>query len=185
MKKTISIEEKQELIYTLKDRFQKNLKRHKKLEWSKIEEKLNNNDEKLWSLYEMEKTGGEPDIVDYDSKKDEYIFYDCSPETPTGRRALCYDQEALNSRKEHKPKSNVINMAEEMEVNLLTEEEYRFLQTLGEFDTKTSSWIKTPDKIRKLGGAIFADRRFDTVFVYHNGASSYYSGRGFRASIRF
>jgi hypothetical protein len=160
------------------------MNRHKGLKWSEIKEKLEGNVEKLWSLNEMEQTGGEPDVVDYDRKTGEYIFYDCSEQSPAGRRKLCYDREALESRKEHKPKNSAIDMAGEMGIEILTEEQYRQLQKLGNFDTKTSSWIKTPEKIRKLGGAIYCDRRYDTVFMYHNGAESYYSSRGFRGSLR-
>lgn len=183
-KNKLSVEQSSQLIKTLKNRFEKNINRHKNLEWAKIETKLKANIEKLWALNEMEKTGGEPDIVGYDKKADEYIFYDCSAESPAGRRSLCYDREALNSRKEHKPQNNVIDVAEEMGIELLTEEQYRDLQKLGNFDTKTSSWINTPADIRKLGGAIFCDRRYNTVFVYHNGAESYYAARGFRGVLK-
>ncbi|MBS4027952.1 MAG: DUF4256 domain-containing protein [Ignavibacteriales bacterium] len=160
------------------------MNRHKSIEWTKVEVKLKDNDEKLWSLNEMEKTGGEPDVVGYDKKTGEYIFYDCSAESPSGRRSFCYDREALNSRKEHKPKNSTMEIATEMGVEILTEEQYRELQKLGEFDTKTSSWVKTSSEIRELGGAIFCDRRYDTVFVYHNGAESYYAARGFRGLLR-
>ena len=158
--------------------------RHKGIVWSKVEAKLKKNADKLWSLNEMERTGGEPDVVGFDKKKNEYIFYDCSAESPKGRRSLCYDKEALEKRKEHKPKDSAVNMAKAMGIELLTEEQYRELQKLGGFDLKTSSWVKTPDKIRKLGGAIFCDRRYDTVFTYHNGAESYYAARGFRGVLK-
>ena len=158
--------------------------RHKGVEWSKVQAKLETNTEKLWSLNEMEKTGGEPDVVGLNHKTGEYIFYDCSAESPKHRRSLCYDREALDSRREHKPKDNVLDVAAAMGVELLTEEQYRELQTLGKFDTKTSSWIRTPSDIRRLGGAIFCDRRYNTVFLYHNGAESYYAARGFRSSLR-
>jgi hypothetical protein len=160
------------------------LNSHKSLEWAKVQLKLETNREKLWSLNEMEISGGEPDVVAYDINANEYIFYDCSPESPKGRRSVCYDREALESRKEHRPQNNAIDMAVAMGIEILTEEQYRELQKLGEFDMKTSSWVKTPDNIRKLGGAIFCDRRYDTVFVYHNGAESYYGARGFRGSLR-
>ena len=175
---------KEELLKTLKARFEKNMIRHKGLDWAKVQAKLEGSTEKLWSLSEMERTGGEPDIVGRDSKTDEYIFYDCSAESPAGRRNLCYDRQAQESRKEHKPKNNAIGMADAMGIEILTEEQYRELQKLGNFDTKTSSWLKTPSDIRKLGGAIFADRRYDNVFVYHNGAESYYAARGFRGLLR-
>src|SRR6266404_438412 len=184
MKKELSSKQREELLKTLKARFEKNMNRHKGLEWAKVQAKLEANNEKLWSLNEMERTGGEPDVVGFDKKKGEYIFYDCSAESPKGRRSVCYDGEALESRKEHKPKNNAIDMAAAMGIDLLTEEEYRELQQLGNFDTKTSSWVKTPSDIRKLGGAIFCDRRYNTVFVYHNGAESYYAARGFRGSLR-
>jgi len=184
-KKKLSPEQSKDLLKTLKTRFEKNMKRHKGLEWVKVQAKLlEANPEKLWSLDDMETTGGEPDVVGYDKKKDEYIFYDCSAESPKDRRSLCYDREALESRKEHKPKNSALDMATEMGIEILTEEQYRELQQLGEFDTKTSSWIKTPDAIRKLGGAVFCDRRYDTIFLYHNGAESYYAARGFRGSLR-
>lgn len=183
-KKNVSPEQRSTLISILKDRFEKHIGRHKNLEWTKIQLKLEANPEKLWSLYEMERTGGEPDVVGYDKKKDEYLFYDCSAESPKDRRSICYDQEALESRKEHKPKNSAVAMASEMGIELLTEEQYRDLQQLGKFDTKTSSWIKTPSEIRKLGGSLFADFRYRTVFVYHNGAESYYAARGFRGSLR-
>lgn len=172
------------LLSTLKTRFEKNSQRHKGIEWSKVEARLKANAEKLWSLAEMEATGGEPDVVGHDKKTGEFIFYDCAPESPKDRRSICYDHEALESRKEHKPKNSAVEMAADMGVSLLTETEYRELQQLGNFDTKTSSWIQTPPAIRKLGGALFCDRRFDTVFVYHNGAESYYAARGFRGSLR-
>jgi len=181
---TLSKKQRDELLRALQARFEKNMKRHQGLEWSKLQAKLEANSEKLWSLYEMERTGGEPDVVGHDKKTGEYIFYDCSAESPKGRRSLCYDREALDSRKENKPKGNAIGMAAAMGIELLTEEQYRELQTLGHFDTKTSSWVKTPSAIRKLGGALFCDRRFDTVFLYHNGAESYYAARAFRGSLR-
>ena len=184
MKKTLSQKHSEELIDTLKIRFEKNMKRHKGLEWTKVKAKLDKDPGKLWTLNEMERTGGDPDVVGFDKKSGEYIFYDCSEESPKDRRSLCYDREAWEKRKEHKPKGSAMGMAEEMGIELLTEEEYRNLQTLGDFDNKTSSWLKTPEKIRKLGGAIFGDFRFDTVFVYHNGAESYYGGRGFRGSVK-
>jgi hypothetical protein len=183
-KKELSTEEHSALINTLENRFEKNRNRHKNLEWSKVKTKLEANTEKLWSLNEMERTGGEPDVVGQDEKTGEYIFYDCSTESPKDRRSACYDREALESRKLNKPKSNIVDMAADMGIDLLTEEEYRELQKLGNFDTKTSSWIKTPSEIRKLGGALFADFRYDTVFVYHNGAESYYAARAFRGSLR-
>jgi Protein of unknown function (DUF4256) len=183
-KKKLSSEQQKELLNTLKTRFQKNSSRHKGLEWANIQAKLEANPEKLWSLDEMEITGGEPDVVGYDKKTGEYIFYDCSAESPKERRSICYDPEALASRKEHKPKNSAIGMAAEMGIELLTEEQYRELQQMGSFDLKTSSWIKTPAAIRKLGGALFCDRRYDTVFTYHNGAESYYGARAFRGSIR-
>ena len=184
MNKGLSQEQREELLSSLQTRFNKYMDYHNGLEWSKIQSRLEENKEKLWSLYEMERTGGEPNVVGYDEKTDEYIFYDCSKETPKDRRSICYDQEALDSRKEHKPKDSAMGMAASMGIEMLTEDEYRKLQKLGDFDTKTSSWIKTPDKIRKLGGALFCDSRYDTVFVYHNGAESYYSGRGFRGALR-
>lgn len=182
--KELSPEQRDELMKILKARFEKNLNLHKDLEWDKVQAKLEANTEKLWSLNEMEITGGEPDVVGYDENTDEYIFYDCSLESPKGRRSICYDREALESRKEHKPENNAMDMARDMGIEILTEAEYRELQKLGNFDTKTSSWIKTPDYIRKLGGAIFCDYRYGTVFVYHNGAESYYASRGFRGSIK-
>jgi hypothetical protein len=184
IKEKFSAEQRKELLGTLKARFDKNMNRHRGLEWAKIQAKLEGNTEKLWSLNEMERTGGEPDVVAHDKKTGEYIFFDCSPESPGDRRSLCYDREALDSRKEHKPKDSAIDMATAMGIELLTEEQYRELQKLGAFDTKTSSWIKTPPAIRKLGGALFCDRRYDTVFVYHNGAESYYAARAFRGSLR-
>jgi hypothetical protein len=183
-KKQLLQEQHEEILKTLKARFEKNVNRHKGLEWAKILAKLETNTEKLWSLNEMERTGGEPDVVGFDKQTGEYIFYDCSVESPNGRRNLCYDHEALESRKEFKPKDTSMDMSAAMGIEILTEEQYRELQKLGNFDTKTSSWLKTPSEIRKLGGAIFADRRYDHVFVYHNGASSYYGVRGFRGSLR-
>jgi hypothetical protein len=181
---TLSKKQRDELLRTLKARFEENMNRHKGLAWVEVQAKLEANAEKLWSLNEMEKTGGEPDVVGHDKKTGEYIFFDCAAESPKGRRSLCYDREALGSRKENKPKDNAVDMAAAMGVELLTEEQYRELQNLGEFDTKTSSWVKTPSAIRKLGGAFFCDRRDDTVFVYHNGAESYYAARAFRGSLR-
>ena len=180
----MKVKQSGELLRTLKTRFEKNMNRHKGLEWAKVQARLVANPEKLRSLSEMEKTGGEPDVIGYDKKTGEYIFCDCSSESPKGRRSLCYDREALESRKEHKPKGSAIEMAAAMDIELLTEEQYRALQKLGNFDTKTSSWLKTPSDIRRLGGALFADRRYDNVFVYHNGAPSYYAARGFRGSLR-
>ena len=182
--KNLSPEQRSTLISVLKDRFDKNSNRHKNLEWANVQAKLEANPEKLWSLHEMESTGGEPDVVGYDTKSDEYLFCDCSAESPKDRRSICYDQEALESRKENKPKNSAIAMASEMGIELLTEEQYRELQQLGNFDTKTSSWIQTPAEIRKLGGAIFCDFRYNTVFVYHNGAESYYAARGFRGLLK-
>ena len=184
MKKQLSAKQQEELLDTLKARFEKNKNRHKGIEWVKVQTKLETDAGKLWSLHEMERTGGEPDVVGYDKKTDEYIFYDCSEESPKGRRSVCYDHEALESRKEHKPKNSAVEMASAMRIELLTEEQYRELQKLGKFDTKTSSWMKTPLDIRKLGGAIFADFRYGSVFVYHNGAESYYAGRAFRGWLR-
>ncbi len=180
----LSAEQREELLRALKARFEKNMNRHKGLEWAKVQAKLEANPEKLWSLHEMESTGGEPDVVGHDQKTGEYIFYDCSAESPKGRRNVCYDRKGQEERKEHKPENNAIDMAAAMGIELLTEEQYRELQKLGNFDTKTSSWVKTPSDIRKLGGALFADRRYDTVFVYHNSAPSYYGVRGFRGSLR-
>ena len=183
-KKKLSPEQREELLRALKTRFEKNMTRHRGLEWANVQAKLKANTEKLWSLNEMERTGGEPDVVGHDKNTGEYIFYDCSAESPKSRRSVCYDREALESRNEHKPKDNAIGMAAAMGIELLTEEQYRELQKLGNFDTKTSSWVKTPAAIRKLGGALFCDRRYDTVFVYHNGAESYYAARAFRGSLR-
>jgi len=194
-KKKLSPEQSRELLKVLKIRFEKNMKRHKGIEWAKVEAKLkaglkgSSGHEKLWSLNEMERTGGEPDVVGHYKKTGEYIFYDCSAESPNGRRSVCYDREALDSRKEHKPKNNAIDMADEMGIEILTEEQYRELQQLGNpiaigFETKTSSWVKTPADIRKLGGSLFCDRRYNHVFVYHNGAESYYAARGFRGSLK-
>jgi len=183
-KQKLSKEQTKELLSALKARFEKNMNRHKGMDWTKIQAKLEANSEKLWSLDEMENTGGEPDVVGYDKKTDEYIFYDCSAESPKGRRSICYDHEALEARKEHKPENSAIEMAADMGIDILNEEQYRELQQLGNFDTKTSSWVKTPPAIRKLGGAIFCDRRYDTIFMYHNGADSYYAARGFRGSLK-
>jgi hypothetical protein len=179
----LSKKEREEILRVLKSRFEKNMHRHKGLAWAKVEAKLEAHAEKLWSLSEMERTGGEPDVVSHDEKAGEFIFYDCSAETPKGRRSICYDREALEARKEHKPKNSAVAMAAAMGIELLTEEQYRELQKMGEFDLKTSSWVKTPSAVRKLGGALFCDRRFNTVFVYHNGAESYYAGRGFRGCV--
>ena len=183
-KKELSPKQREELIRALKARFEKNMNRHKGLEWAKVQTKLNANAKSLWSLNEMERTGGEPDVVGFDKKTGEYIFYDCSAESPKDRRSLCYDHEALEARKEHKPKDSATNMAAAMGIELLTEEQYRELQALGNFDAKTSSWVKTPAGFRKLGGALFCDRRYDTVFRYHNGAESYYAARAFRGALR-
>jgi hypothetical protein len=190
-KKNLSPGQLEELLKALKNRFEKNKNRHKGLEWAKVQARLEAclsgrqaNIEKLWSLHEMESTGGEPDVVGHDKKTGEYIFYDCSAESPKDRRSVCYDHKALESRKEHKPKDSALNMASDMGIEILTEAQYRELQKMGEFDTKTSSWIITPAEIRKLGGALFCDRRYDTVFVYHNGAESYYAARGFRGALR-
>jgi hypothetical protein len=182
-KKDLPAKQQQELLKVLKARFEKNQNRHKGIDWEKVEARLKANAPKLWSLNEMESTGGEPDVVAHDKKTGEYTFYDCSPESPAGRRSLCYDHQALEARKEHKPKDSAMNMAEEIGIELLTEDQYRELQTIGKFDTKTSSWIKTPSDIRKLGGAIFCDYRYAHVFVYHNGAESYYAARGFRGCL--
>ena len=181
---TLSNKQREELLGVLQARFEKSMNRHQGLEWAKVHARLEANAEKLRSLHEMESTGGDPDVVGHDKKTGEYIFYDCSAESPKGRRSLCYDREARDSRKENKPKGDALDLAAAMGVELLTEDQYRELQTLGEFDTKTSSWVKTPLAIRKLGGALFCDRRFNTVFVYHNGAESYYTARGFRGSLR-
>ena len=183
-KKELSSEQREELLRTLKARFEKNMNRHKGIEWAKVKTRLEANTKKLWSLNEMETTGGEPDVVAHDKKTGEYLFYDCSAESPKGRRSVCYDRAALEARKEHKPKDSAMNMAAAMGIELLTEEQYRELQGLGDFDTKTSSWVQTPTDIRKLGGALFCDRRYDHVFVYHNGADSYYAARAFRGSLR-
>jgi len=184
VKKELSAKQREELFRTLEARFERNMNRHEGLEWDKVKARLESNPEKLWSLSEMETTGGEPDVVGQDGKTGEYIFFDCSAESPKGRTNACYDREALDSRKEHKPKNNAVDMSAAMGIELLTEEQYRELQKLGEFDRKTSSWVKTPDDVRKLGGALFCDRRFGRVFVYHNGAQSYYSARGFRGWLR-
>ncbi|HEX8333994.1 MAG TPA: DUF4256 domain-containing protein [Segetibacter sp.] len=184
-KKQLLPKQREELLNTLKARFEKNMNRHKGVEWTKVQARLEANTEKLWSLNEMERTGGEPDVIGYDNKSDEYVFYDCSPESPKDRRSVCYDGEALESRKEHKPKNSAVGMAADMGIKLLTEEQYRDLQKLGNFDLKTSSWVKTPSEIRELGGAIFCDRRYNHVFTYHNGAESYYAARGFRGWLRF
>ena len=183
-KKQLSPEQNEELLHTLKARFEKNMNRHKGMEWAKVQAKLENNPEKLWTLDEMEITGGEPDVVGFDEKTSEYVFFDCSPETPKERRSFCYDRAALDSRKANKPGNSAVDSADEMGIELLTEEQYHQLQQLGNFDLKTSSWLKTPSDIRKLGGAIFGDRRFNRVFIYHNGADSYYAARGFRGALR-
>jgi hypothetical protein len=182
--KDLKVKQREELLSALKARFEKNLNRHKGLDWAKVQAKLEANPEKLWSLHEMESTGGEPDVVGDDKKTGEYIFSDCSAESPQGRRNICYDREALDSRKENKPRDTALDMAAAMGIEILTEEQYRELQQLGNFDTKTSSWLKTPAEIRKRGGAIFGDRRYDHVFVYHNGSDSYYAARGFRGLLR-
>lgn len=184
VKRELSRQQREGLLGALRGRFEKNMSRHKGLEWAEVQAKLVGRPKKMWSLNEMERTGGEPDVVGRDERTGEYIFYDCSAESPKGRRSLCYDREALEGRKEHKPENSAMDVAARMGIQLLTEEEYRELQKLGEFDTKTSSWLKTPSEIRKLGGAIFGDRRFGRVFVYHNGAESYYAGRGFRGWLR-
>jgi hypothetical protein len=181
---TLSKKQCEELLKTLQARFEKNMNRHKGDEWAKVQARLDANIEKLWALSEMERTGGEPDVVGQEKETGKYIFCDCSEESPKGRRSLCYDREALQSRKEHKPKNNAVDLAAAIGIDLLSEEQYRELQKLGDFDTKTSSWVKTPSAIRKLGGALFCDRRFNTVFVYHNGAESYYAGRAFRGSLK-
>jgi hypothetical protein len=183
-KTKLSSEQREKLLRALAERFEKNMSRHKGLDWAKVRAKLEKQEEKLWSLGEMEKSGGEPDVIGHDKQTGEYIFCDCSAESPAGRRSFCYDREALNSRKEHKPKNSAMDMAAAMGAEILTEEEYRELQKLGEFDTKTSSWVKTPTDVRKLGGALFCDRRYGRVFVYHNGAESYYAARGFRGVLR-
>lgn len=183
-KEMLPPEQRESLLRVLEARFEQNMNRHEGLEWAEVRAKLKADDTKLWSLSEMERTGGEPDVVLYDEKSGEYIFFDCSAESPNGRRNVCYDREALESRKEHKPENNVVDMAAAMGIELLTEEQYRRLQEFGKFDTKTSSWVVTPSDIRKLGGALFCDRRYDAVFVYHNGASSYYAARGFRGLLR-
>ena len=183
-KKELPAEQREELLRVLRARFEKNINRHKGLEWGKVQTRLEANPGKLWSLNEMERTGGEPDVIGHDKESGEYLFCDCSAETPKGRRNVCYDREAQEARKEFKPENNAMDMAAAMGIDLLTEEQYRELQKLGNFDTKTSSWVKTPSDIRKLGGALFADRRYDTVFIYHNGASSYFGARAFRASLR-
>ena len=183
-KEKLSPEQREELLGALNARFEKSMKRHKGLEWTEVQAKLEAHPAKLWSLHEMERTGGEPDVIGYDKKTGAYIFYDCAAESPQGRRSLCYDREALEARKEHKPKDSALDMAAAMGIELLTEEEYRELQQLGNFDTKTASWVKTPFAIRRLGGALFCDRRYDTVFTYHNGAESYYAARGFRGSLK-
>ncbi len=184
MSNKLAKQQSEELLSILKIRFEKNMKRHEGMDWNKVQAKLEANTEKLWSLNEMDITGGEPDVVGYDEKTNEFIFYDCAAESPKGRRSVCFDHEALAARKEHKPNDSAVNMATEMGIDLLTEEEYRYLQELGEFDLKTSSWVQTPDRIRKLDGALFCDRRYDTVFTYHNGAQSYYGARAFRGSLR-
>jgi hypothetical protein len=183
-KKKLSSEQREELLVTLSVRFEKNMNRHKGLDWANVKAKLEASNDELWSLNQMEETGGEPDVVAHDKKTGEYIFYDCSAESPKGRRSICYDHEALESRKEHKPENSATEMAADMGIELLSEEQYRSLQKFGRFDTKTSSWVKTPAEIRKLGGALFCDCRYDTIFVYHNGAESYYAARGFRGMLR-
>ncbi|HZH74811.1 MAG TPA: DUF4256 domain-containing protein [Archangium sp.] len=184
IRKELSPDQREELLRTLKARFEKNMKRHEGLEWAKVQARLEANPEKLWSLHEMERTDGEPDVIGHDKKTGEYTFCDCSAESPKGRRSVCYDREALEARKEHKPKTSAVEMATGMGIELLSQEQYRELQTLGDFDTKTSSWVKTPSDIRKLGGALFCDRRYDHVFTYHNGAESYYAARAFRGSLK-
>lgn len=183
MSKQLSPEQREAFLNTLKERFEKNITRHENFEWAKIQDKLEANEDKLWSLHEMERTGGEPDVVDYDAAADEYIFFDCSAESPSGRRSVCYDLEALESRKKNKPENNAVGMAADMGIELLTEEQYRKLQSLGKFDMKTSSWVQTPAEIRDRGGALFCDFRYGQVFLYHNGADSYYAARGFRGSL--
>lgn len=184
MVRKLSPEQCEDLLRTLKVRFEKNSNRHEGLEWAEVQARLEADPDKLWSLHEMERTGGEPDVIAYDQDAEKYVFCDCSPESPKGRRSICYDQEALESRKEHKPQNSAMNMAADMGIEMLTEEQYRALQQLGKFDAKSSSWVKTPAEIRKLGGALFCDRRYDTVFLYHNGAESYYGARGFRGLLR-
>jgi hypothetical protein len=181
--RTLSPRQRDELLKALKDRFENNMDRHKNLKWASVEARLDASSDKLWSLHEMERSGGEPDVVGHDKNTGEYVFYDCSAESPRGRRSVCYDREALEARKEHKPQNSATDMAAAMGIEILTEEQYRELQTLGNFDAKTSSWVKTPPAIRKLGGALFCDRRYDHVFVYHNGAESYYAARGFRGVL--
>ena len=183
-RKALSPEQREELLRTLKARFDRNMKRHSGLAWGEIQARLEANPEKLWSLHEMERSGGEPDVVGHDKATGEYIFYECSAESPKGRRSVCYDREALDARKEHKPQNSAIDMAAAMGIEILTEEQYRELQALGDFDTKTSSWVKTPSAIRRLGGALFCDRRYNHVFTYHNGAESYYAARAFRGSLK-
>jgi len=183
-KKDLTLQQREKLLKTLKNRFEKNMNRHKGIEWAALQARLEKNPAKLWSLNEMEASGGEPDVVMHDKKTGEYVFYDCSAESPAGRRSFCYDREALDARKEAKPKNSALELAAAMGIDILTEEEYRMLQQLGNFDLKTSSWVKTPTDIRKLDGALFCDRRYNTVFLYHNGASSYYASRGFRGSLR-
>lgn len=183
MSKQLSPEQREAFLSTLKERFEKNITRHENFEWAKIQDKLEANEDKLWSLHEMERTGGEPDVVDYDAAADEYIFFDCSAESPSSRRSVCYDLEALESRKKNKPENNAVGMAADMGIELLTEEQYRKLQSLGKFDMKTSSWVQTPVEIRDRGGALFCDFRYGQVFLYHNGADSYYAARGFRGSL--
>jgi hypothetical protein len=183
-KKELSPDRREELFGILKTRFEKNMNRHRGVDWSEVKTRLEANADKLWSLHEMERTGGEPDVVGWDKKTGAYLFFDCSPQSPAGRTSVCYDREALDSRKEHKPKNNAVDLAMAMGIELLTEDQYRELQTMGDFDTKSSSWVKAPADMRKLGGALYGDRRFGRVFVYHNGAQSYYSGRGFRGSLR-
>ena len=183
-KKMLPIDQRKELIKILKGRFEKNMNRHKGIKWNDVQARLETSKEKLWSLNEMEMTGGEPDVVDFDKKSGEFIFYDCAAESPKNRRSICYDHEALEKRKEHKPENSAMEMAADMGIEILDEEQYRALQKMGEFDTKTSSWVKTPPDIRKLGGAVFCDRRYNTVFLYHNGADSYYAARGFRGILR-
>ena len=183
-KKKLTVNEQEELLNTLKTRFEENMPRHKGLKWDKVQAKLEKSPAKLWTLHRMESTGGEPDVVAFDKKSGEFVFYDCSPESPKERRSLCYDRAALDSRKQHKPKDSAMDMANEMGVEMLSEEEYRSLQETGEYDLKTSSWVLTPSEVRSLGGAIFCDRRFNRVFTYHNGAESYYASRGFRGKVR-